>query len=145
MTGEFEYASNEEPVEIIHSNLDQNIIKISEDRLRLYLAEYFKRIEQGKDWLGYLGIIVTIIITFQTAVFKEFLNLSSATWQAIYIGTLIVCCGFFVKCLYQRLTSLTIDELLEKIKNRTARHDTLVKKLSLKMKKEFNSRVSKWL
>ena len=54
------------PVTDIYSNVDQVVIHITEDRLRLILGDYESRIGERRAWLAPLGVFVTILATLTT-------------------------------------------------------------------------------
>jgi hypothetical protein len=69
----------------VYSNLGQEIIITTEDKIRLCLIEHLSRMEKKNAWVAPLGILLTIIIVFPTTTFREFLFLSADTWKAIFV------------------------------------------------------------
>lgn len=77
----------------IFDNLDQNIIRITEDKLKLILKDYQSDIEDKKAWQNPLGIFITLILTLLTTQnFKNLFHIQASVWQAaFYIATFLVC------------------------------------------------------
>jgi len=102
-------------VEEVHLNVAQNIIVTTEDKLRLHLDGYLKKMERKNSWIAPLGILVAIILSFVTADFKD-IGLKAATWQAIFIIAAIIAFAWLILSICQRAKTFTIDELIDKIK-----------------------------
>ncbi|EGR0311241.1 TPA: hypothetical protein ACVU1I_003680 [Vibrio cholerae] len=100
-------------------NLDHTLIKISEEKLRLVLNKYESSVQSHYGWLAPLGIFLTVTTAIITTDFKDALTLSKHTWEAIYylgaFSSLIYSLVSFVK---SRRDSITIDTLVEMIKNK---------------------------
>lgn len=67
-----------------HINLSQEVIIITEDKLRLCLLSHATNLTAKERWLAPVALFVTFIIVLVTAEFKAFI-LPSSTWQAIFI------------------------------------------------------------
>jgi len=65
-------------------NLSKNDIYTTEDKLKLYLISYTKKIKINNDWTAPLGIFVVLVTTLLTTDFNE-VFLSSHTWEAIFV------------------------------------------------------------
>ena len=130
------FTNIETPVKIIHSNLEQEVIQITEDKLRLSLNEYLVRIEKSKDWIAPFGILLTLLVTFETADFKEFF-FSIETWKAVYLIATIGSIGWLIQALYSRLSSISVDDLISKIKDPSISHKSffqlILEKIKLKL------------
>lgn len=103
-------------VKNIHSNTEQTLISVTEDKLRLILNEYLELIESKKTWLAPFGILLTILVVLTTSEFKDFL-ISKYTWQAVFIMTGVLCIIWFIKTLKNILKSASVDDVVRKIKN----------------------------
>lgn len=99
----------------VHMNVSQNVIVITEDKLRLHLSSGVKRMERKNVWIAPLGIFLAIMLPFLTADFKDFF-LKAATWQAVFVIAAVLSFIWFLLAIFQRIKSETIDDLIEKIK-----------------------------
>jgi len=99
----------------IYLNVKQNVIVITEDRLRLHLLYVTKILDKKYLWISPAGILITVILTLVTADFKKF-YLEKTTWQAIFIIIGLASFIFMVWCLCQLKKSENIDSLVAKIK-----------------------------
>jgi hypothetical protein len=112
------YAKVQAPVKNIHTNLDQDVIQITEDKLRLILNQHLDQIEQKQAWIAPLGVFLTIVLTLTTASFKDAF-LSASVWDAIFIVSAILSIAWLIKTSYRAFNSPSVDDVVEKIKNRT--------------------------
>jgi len=99
----------------VHMNVSQNVIVITEDKLRLHLSSGAKRMERKNVWIAPLGIFLAIMLAFVTADFEDFF-LKAATWQAVFVIAAVSSFIWFLWTIFQHTKSETIDDLIEKIK-----------------------------
>lgn len=93
------YARKTVDIKTVHSNVDQQLIQITEDKLRLILNDHVKCMERKSEWVAPLGILLTIIVTFSTTDFKD-IYFSADTWKAIFIMSGMLTCVWLIKSLY---------------------------------------------
>lgn len=105
------------PIKVVHSNLDQEIIQVTEDKLRLVLNEHVAQIEDKKAWIAPLGVLLAVATAFSTSTFKDVL-LKAATWEAIFLLTGIASFVWLLRTIYLALNAPTVEDVVEKIKNR---------------------------
>lgn len=106
------YVANE------YENIQSNLIRISEDKVRIILVEYTEKLKKNVDWLGYAGILVTLLVTFCTCSYTEFAGVSGDTWRGMFIMLSFVMAYQLVKSLYNKWkNSCTIDDVLLRMKN----------------------------
>ena len=107
-----------ETVEVtdVHSNLNQEIIKITTDRLKLILKDYLTQLEKKREWIAPLGIFITLVVVLTTASFQKVL-FSAETWKAVFVISAILSAAWLVKSVGVALRSPSIDDLVEKIKS----------------------------
>jgi hypothetical protein len=115
------------PVTEQTENTDQQIIKITEDKVRLILHDHITIMEKQKEWITPFGIFLTIVITLLTTSFNTF-YFDASTWKAIF-----VICGFLsliwlVKASCQALNSEGIDDIIDKFKNKKIQKETILGK-----------------
>lgn len=109
----------------VFDNLDQNIIKITEDKMRLILIKYDNKIEDKKSWIAPLGIFITLfLIPLTTEKFKNVFFVSASIWQAgCYIAMAIV----FVWLIHSIIKiwsgrEVTIDSIIDELKQDSAKN-----------------------
>lgn len=105
----------------VFKNIDQEVLLINTDKVKLLLIEHDKIVRQKMDWLAPFGIFITVLITLLTTNFDKILfGLSRQTWQALFI---LICIGSGILTLFYALRAVkncnkgTIVELIEKLKS----------------------------
>ena len=101
----------------VHNNTDQELIQITDDKLRLILSEHLSAMERTKDWIAPLGVLLSVIGVFVSAEFKDALLLKAAVWQAIFILIGISSTIWLVKCLIDRYRCPSMEDVIVTIKN----------------------------
>ena len=78
MNGKLQYIQSKD-----HYNVDQDIIHITEDRVRLIISQYNNiRSESSNIWPT-IGFIVTVLSVFFTTNFRDFMGVSANTWSVL--------------------------------------------------------------
>lgn len=103
-----------------HDNTSQETIWITTDRTKLILIDTLARIENSKSWTVPLGFLVTIVLVFCSAEFKDFW-FTAATWRAVFLIGGVVSMCWLLLCLYRLKVSPTIDEVISEMKNNSNR------------------------
>ena len=106
-------------VKTIHSNLDQSVIQITEDRLHLYLIEHLKKIEDSKSWVSPASLLAAILTTFATTTFKDFGGFLATFWEAVFFLAGLATLVWLVRCLFRLSKAPTLNELIESMKPKT--------------------------
>jgi hypothetical protein len=123
MAGSGKFAQVQAPTKVVHSNLDQEIIQITEDRLRLVLKDHLELLEEKKAWHAPLGVLIAIVAAFVTADFRD-AYFKAATWQAVFLITGILSSIWLFNAIYRAATSPSIDDVVSKIKTRSTDGET---------------------
>lgn len=103
----------------IHNNTSQHVISITEDRLRLILLDYFTKMESNKGWQVPFGLLVTIVLVFCSAEFKQAFGFSASTWTAVFLIGGVACVVWLLICLFKLHKAPTLDRVIASIKNKT--------------------------
>ena len=103
------------PVTIVHSNLEQEVIQITEDRLRLTLNSHLKAAEDGNGWIAPLGIMLAIITSFVTTDFRDFI-LKAPVWEAIFVISGCLSTAWLLYAISRARSAPTVDSIVELIK-----------------------------
>ena len=106
-------------VQEVHSNVDQEVIEITTDKLALILTQYVNLLSSNKEWQAPLGVFITILVVFCTSSFKDFLTVNASVWNALFILLGIGSFLWLLKALLQIKKGMSVDDLMDKIKNKT--------------------------
>ena len=103
----------------VHLNLKQNIIAISEDRLKLVLMETGPIIASKNDWQTPGGLLLSFIATLTTSEFKSAFGMDKSVWSAMFMllssGSTIWLLYSFWK-LFKNRGKGGINDIISKIK-----------------------------
>lgn len=106
-------------VQGIYSNIKSNLIEITEDKLELIVTKYSNQLKKSRDWVGYSGIAITILISLLTCDFnKNFLGISKDIWYALFILCFVISIILLMNSLYNTFKFRNIaKKMIEEIKN----------------------------
>jgi hypothetical protein len=74
----------------VHKSLNQEVIVITADKVRLCLIDHKNALLAKREWLVPLGMLTTILVTLLTAQFKNWL-VAAETWSALFMLAALVC------------------------------------------------------
>lgn len=103
----------------LYQNVDQNIIAVSEDRLKLCLYQHKQFYKSRMAWITPLGLFISFLTTLLTSNFKDN-GLKAPTWEAIFIVGVVICLIWLIRdliVLCQNWRKASIDEIINKLKN----------------------------
>ena len=84
-----------------YTNVRQDFIMTTEDKIRLCLIKYQNILKLKNDWIAPAGLLIALIVTLVVASdFKEFLNISPEGWRAIFIVGMIASFLILLRSLY---------------------------------------------
>ncbi|MBQ4798105.1 hypothetical protein J8L73_02945 [Pseudoalteromonas sp. MMG006] len=108
----------QETVEVtdVHSNLSQEVIKITTDKLKLILKDYLVSMEKKKEWIAPLGIVLTLLVVLITTTFQK-AYFSADTWKAIFIILLVLSIAWLIKSGWGAYKSPSVEDIVQKIKS----------------------------
>ena len=92
------------------------VISIDEYKLRLILLSVIK---PSKDWIGPLGIMVAVGVTFPSLGPAGALGLAKETWQALLALGFMSSLGWLIHVLWTHRKAVTVDEVIATIKGQT--------------------------
>jgi hypothetical protein len=84
----------------VHTNLTQDVIVTTEDKLMLALIRQGEYIRAKRDWVTPFSVMLAVLASLAAADFKDFANIPAASWKAIFIvigvssGIWTLRCGF---------------------------------------------------
>ena len=84
-----------------YTNVRQDFIMTTEDKIRLCLIKYQNILKLKNDWIAPAGMLIALIATLVVASdFKEFLSISPEGWRAIFIVGMITSFLILLRSLY---------------------------------------------
>lgn len=104
-------------VSAVHINTSQTVIQITQDKLKIELTEHISLCDQRKNWQTPAATLLTLCLTFATTDFKDALGLGKESLKGVFVVALILSVGWLVYTVRQAGKSITINQLIEKIKN----------------------------
>lgn len=102
----------------VHSNVSQEVIEITSDKLRLILNEYIDSMSSRKEWHTPFSIFLTLLLVLCTTDFKQKWLLTADTWNAIFIISTILSCLWLISSLIKMKKSISIEDILNAAKNK---------------------------
>jgi hypothetical protein len=109
--------------ELYLTNLPQDVISTTEDKVRLVLSDYLKKMEKKKGFLTPMSLLISFTLTLMMSGFKDW-GLSADTWRAIFIIGDIIFFGWLVYALIQSFQSMKMDEVIAELKKHS---DSMIK------------------
>ncbi|MEN9582076.1 MAG: hypothetical protein RL641_30 [Candidatus Parcubacteria bacterium] len=97
-----------------HSNMNQRVVTLPENTIRICLMNNMKNLEDRRAWQTPFGILIAILIIFPTAEFKDWI-FPKATWQAVFFIAALICVGWLIQTLWVRPKKVTIDQIIEEL------------------------------
>lgn len=101
----------------VHASVDQVLVATTEDKLLLCLQRHESALRHTRaDFLRPLPAAGTMLLTFQTATFHDWLGVDKHTWQGVLATALVAVGIWFVISVYHSITRVTIDHVVSEIK-----------------------------
>lgn len=105
-------------VTAVHDNLDQEIIRITDDRLRRIVEEHLRKKQSIQDSLAIAGLFFTSLTTLLSSQFKNDFFISSNRLDSIYFVLTVASFFWLLFSLNKCRKSPSTDDLIIKIKNK---------------------------
>ena len=109
--------------ELYLTSLPQDVITTTEDKVRLTLNDYLKKMEKKKAWLTPMGLLISFTLTLMMSGFKNF-GLSADTWKAIFIIGDTIFFVWLIVAIIQSFQSVKMDEVITELKKHS---DSMIK------------------
>jgi len=100
-----------------YENTQQDVIRITEDKLVLKLRNFLERLQKCYEWHLPASYLVGIALTLTTADFKDALKVPKEVWNSFFLFLTVLCVFSLAKALVYRKKKPTIEELVNDIKN----------------------------
>lgn len=98
-------------------NMDQQIVIIPEDRLKLILTNRLSAIAAKSSWQTPGGVALSLVLALTTATFRDAFGLTSAEWRAIFFvaafGAVVFTTVRGLKALFSPKLGDLVDEILK--------------------------------
>lgn len=117
MASEPNLLTNNPMVDQFYDNTQSNVIRITDDKLKVILMENKEGLIKSNDFLAPLTLLISLVLTFCTTDFKDFLTISASVWKALYLFLTIGAAIWLFLELKKRKKNISIDELITKIRN----------------------------
>ena len=103
-------------VDNFYDNTQSNVIRITDDKLKVILLENKESLIKNNDFLAPLTLLISLILTFCTTDFREFLTITAPVWKAFYLFLTIAAAVWLFRELKGLKKRITIDQLIEKVR-----------------------------
>jgi len=104
-------------VSAVHNNLDQEIIQVTCDRLKLTLSEYLSHIETRSAWITPASVALTTLAALSTAQFESFLNIEGPVWEAAFLLTFLASLAYLAYILIRMPKRRTVEDLVDSLRS----------------------------
>ena len=100
----------------VNTDLEQEGILVTEDRIRLCIGEHLKKLERRKGWIAPLVAFAILAVTLATATFRDF-GLNATVWEILFLT------GFFVSLVWLAVSAVearhpaNIEDVIGRLKN----------------------------
>lgn len=103
----------------VYNNTDQNLIRITEDKLYNILKDHCDDLKKKNNWTTPFSISLTILLSLITSQFRDALFIEAPVWKAIFIVALAISTGLLVRTVYYgKKIDVSLDSLMNQIKNK---------------------------
>ena len=102
----------------VFENTQTNIITITEDKLVNKLTSYTTKVKKSNEWIGTLGILISLVLALITSSFKDTLGISGNAWFHLFLFVAFLVFLYFCYCLYNVIkNSTSIQDVINDIKS----------------------------
>lgn len=104
---------------IIHKNLTQDVLVITEDKMKLTLLEYKNILSAGAEWFSASTTVLSFLAALLLTNFKDVGPLTAETWQAIYFMFFVISLARFINVLYKMFRNrkkANVDYVIRKLR-----------------------------
>lgn len=112
----------------VHQNVRQELVVTTVDKLKICLMENREQLTAGREWMGMVGLTLSLVATLIAATFKD-KWLPAATWEALYLLCSIAAAAYSSVLIIRAVRSAIsggIDELIDRIAKRSKPVDSLL-------------------
>lgn len=100
-------------------NIQQELLAVPADRIRLHLREYEDRLRARASWQAPAGVMVSLVAALVASDFKQ-IGLTAATWEALFVLGALLCAGLLarnaIRAFRKRSRGNDIEVLIENLR-----------------------------
>lgn len=115
-TNEPALLTNNPMVDNFYDNTQSNVIRITDDKLKVVLLENKESLKRNNDFIAPLSLLISLILTFCTTDFRDFLTIGAPVWKALYLFLTIGSVIWLIIELRHIRKTVTIDQLIDQIR-----------------------------
>lgn len=105
----------------IRSNVQCDLIEITEDKLRVILMKHAPDLALRGGWLTPTSLFISLALSqLTTSTFVDKFGVTASVWTALFLIGTVVTLGWSIAALaklYRRRKDASIDSIIERIKN----------------------------
>lgn len=105
---------------VIHTNVGQEIVITTEDKLELCLRDHQDILKAKNDWKTPGGLFLAFFTSLVAADFKDFLSISAEMWNAIFLIFCLICFTWLINSLikaYKFKGKGNLKQIIQKLKS----------------------------
>jgi hypothetical protein len=87
----------------VHSNISQEIVVTTVDKIELCLRDYQETLRARGDWITPAGILIALLAPLVTADFKVFLGISAEIWLGLHVTGSAVSFVWFLYAVFRAI------------------------------------------
>jgi hypothetical protein len=103
-------------VDRVFSNVSQEIVEITTDKLTLILKDHVSRMETHASWQTPLAIVLTLVLALCTTDTKTAFGLSAEVWTAIFVIVTFLSFIWLLRCAWRARHCPTIEHIITAMK-----------------------------
>lgn len=109
---------NQKMIRRVYTNVGQDLILVTTDKVRLCLGATLKRLEDRKAWIAPAGILVALLaVPITTATYQDVLFIPKESWKTIFIMLALATSFWLAYCLFRRFAKpVTIDGIVDELR-----------------------------
>jgi len=101
---------------VIYFNIAQQILVVTEDRLRLGMNNFLRREKKRREWYTPAGMLISEIAASVTSNFHRAAGVSGDQWQAIFYSLIALTLVWLIVTLTKMQRGLSVDLLIDSFK-----------------------------
>ena len=100
-----------------HRNTDQNVITLTEDKIKLCLIAYQERLHSRESWQTPAAIFLSVALSMSTSTFHQTLNVSPDVLHAFFLIVVLLSFCWLVKEWRGRSKCMNLEDVIAELKN----------------------------
>lgn len=109
-------AINQKMVRRVDTNVGQDIIIVTADKVRLCLQETLQRLQDRRAWIAPAGILATLAVGFPATTFQDGLGIPKDSWKALFAAAAVATIVWLITCLSKMPKALKIEGIVNRLR-----------------------------